>query len=76
VDTVGEGEQVTVRYKGFRIALSRSRLCGFAAWHYELTDAGVPAGGGWYTGALEQAVRYAKRAVDNRLAAGERQGAS
>lgn len=63
-----------IRYRGHRITIARSTLCGFAAWRYDITDSGVPAGHGFYTGSFEQAERYAKRAVDNRLAQGEQQG--
>lgn len=59
---------MTVRYKGFRITLSRSRLCGVKAWRYDITEAGTPAGYGFHSGRHEDVVRFAKYQVEQRLA--------
>lgn len=57
-----------MRYRGHVITLSRSQLCGFAAWRYEITEAGTLAGYGYHSGRHEDVVRFAKRHVEQRLA--------
>lgn len=63
-----------MRYRGLVLSFTRSTLCGFRAFRYEVHDLGRLVMHGWHTGAWSQAVSYAKHAIDQRLAECGQQG--
>jgi hypothetical protein len=65
---------VTVRYKGHLLAWRRAMLCGWPCWRYEVRCDGRLVFEGDHTGRYEDAVRYAKWTIDQRLAMREQQG--